>query len=149
MKARRGGAGSDSADEAPADPALNPLQRLIQERLREREWSYGQVARRGGMSRSTVFYLADTAQLTRPPRPDTLDGLARGLDLPISVVRAAAAEAAGLHYYGEVPGVDSEISALIASLEELTPEDRRHVAALIESLRHRGTPSPDEPPPTA
>ena len=32
---------------------------------------------------------------------------------------------------------------LIASLDELTPEDRRHVAALVESLRNR---APAEPP---
>ena len=32
---------------AAPEPALNPLQRLIQQRLRERGWSYREVARRG------------------------------------------------------------------------------------------------------
>ena len=114
------------------------LQRLILDRMAERSWSYGTVARRGGMPRSTVHHLASTASLVRPPRPDTLEALARGLDLPLAVVRNAAAEAAGLHV-GAVT-VDSETAVLIASLEELSPDDRRHVAALIDSLRSRSQP---------
>ena len=84
--------------------ALNPLQRLIQQRLRERGWSYGEVARRGGLPRSTVYTLATTRNLGRPPRPATIDALAKGLDVPVSAVRAAAAESTGLHYYDEAPG---------------------------------------------
>jgi transcriptional regulator with XRE-family HTH domain len=130
-----------TADAAP-EPALNPLQRLIQQRLRERGWSYGEVARRGGLPRSTVYTLATTRNLTRPPRPATIDALAKGLDVPVSAVRVAAAESTGLHYYDEPlarrqdPG-DRERELLIASIDELTPEDRRHVAALVESLRKR------------
>ena len=132
---------------APQDLALNPLQRLIQERLRERGWSYGEVARRGGLPRSTVYTLATTRNLGRPPRPATIDALAKGLDVPVSAVRTAAAESTGLHYYDEVPGgreeqADRERDLLIASIDELTPEDRRHVAALVESLRGRAAPKP-------
>ena len=127
---------------AALEPALNPLQRLIQQRLRERGWSYREVARRGGLPRSTVHTLAATRNLARPPRPATLDGLAKGLDVPVSAVRAAAAESTGLHYYDEVPAErehpgDQERDLLIASIDELTPEDRRHVAALVESLRNK------------
>ncbi|HXZ76415.1 MAG TPA: helix-turn-helix transcriptional regulator, partial [Streptosporangiaceae bacterium] len=86
---------------AALDRAINPLQRLIRQRLREQGWSYGEVARRGGMPRSTVYTLATTRNLGRPPRPATIDALARGLDVPVSAVRAAAAEATGLHYYDE------------------------------------------------
>ena len=122
----------------------NPLQRLIHQRLRERGWSYGEVARRGGLPRSTVYTLATTRNLARPPRPATLDGLAKGLDLPVSAVRAAAAESTGLHYYDESPGGrgqpgDPERELLIASIDELTAEDRRHVAALVESLRKKAS----------
>ena len=133
----------------PAIPgqAVNPLQRLIARRLRERGWSYGEVARRGGLPRSTVYTLATTRNLVRPPRPATIDGLARGLDVPVSVVRAAAAESTGLHYYDESPAPagrggpgDQERELLIASIDELSAEDRRHVAALVESLRNRDTP---------
>ena len=146
----RGDPGERPADVvAAAERTVNPLQRLIQGRLSERGWSYGDVARRGGLPRSTVYTLATTRNLVRPPRPATIDGLARGLEVPVSVVRAAAAESTGMHYYDEpadgprgVPG-DQERELLIASIDELTPEDRRHVAALVESLRNRTGPPAD------
>jgi transcriptional regulator with XRE-family HTH domain len=136
------------AGDPPAEPgrAANPLQRLIQQRLQERNWSYGEVARRGGLPRSTVYTLATTLNLVRPPRPATIDALAKGLDVPVSVVRAAAAESTGLHYYDEASADqprsgDQERELLIASIDELSPEDRRHVAALVESLRNK---APDD-----
>ncbi len=134
---------------APAELGINPLQRLIQERLRDQGWSYGDVARRGGLPRSTVYTLATTRNLTRPPRPATIDALAKGLDVPVSAVRSAAAESTGLHYYDEVPAGreqsgDREKELLIASIDELTPEDRRHVAALVESLRKRAATEPTD-----
>ncbi len=70
----------------------------------------------------------------------------------MSAVRAAAAESTGLHYYDEAsagpdhpdhPG-DRERELLIASIDELSPEDRRHVAALVESLRNRASPEPTD-----
>jgi transcriptional regulator with XRE-family HTH domain len=139
-----------SGDSAPAPEqsapgrAVNPLQRLILQRLRERGWSYGEVARRGGLPRSTVYTLATTRNLVRPPRPATIDALARGLDVPVSVVRTAAAESTGLHYYDEATAGqqdhdDQERELLIASIDELSPDDRRHVAALVESLRNRAS----------
>ena len=133
---------------AALEPGINPLQRLIQQRLREQGWSYGEVARRGGLPRSTVYTLATTRNLARPPRPATIDALAKGLDVPVSAVRAAAAESTGLHYYDEVPVErehpgDPERELLIASIDELSPEDRRHVAALVESLRRRASADPE------
>jgi transcriptional regulator with XRE-family HTH domain len=143
-----------AAEEPPPaavlEPALNPLQRLIQQRLRERGWSYREVARRGGLPHSTVHTLASTRNLARPPRPATIDALAKGLDVPVSAVRAAAAESTGLHYYDQAPAGpenpgDPERELLIASIDELTPEERRHVAALVESLRNRTTQEPQDP----
>src|SRR3984885_14499601 len=138
-----------TADATRADEPAAPLQRLIQQRLRERNWSYGEVARRGGLPRSTVYTLATTRNLVRPPRPATIDALARGLDVPVSMVRAAAAESTGLHYYDEAqaepprPG-DQERDLLIASIDELSSEDRRHVAALVESLRRKASEEPGD-----
>jgi transcriptional regulator with XRE-family HTH domain len=124
--------------------AANPLQRLIQQRLQERKLSYGDVARRGGLPRSTVYTLATTRNLVRPPRPATIDALAKGLDVPVSMVRAAAAESTGLHYYDETPSEarrpgDQDRDLLMASIDELSAEDRRHVAALVESLRKKAS----------
>jgi transcriptional regulator with XRE-family HTH domain len=138
----------EQAASVPEQP-INPLQRLIQQRLRERGWSYGEVARRGRLPRSTVYTLAMTRNLVRPPRPATIDALAEGLDVPASVVRAAAAESTGLHYYDGAPAEqdrprDRERDLLIASIDELTPEERRHVAALVESLRRRSSSEPTD-----
>ena len=69
--------------------------------------------------------------------------------MPVSAVRAAAAASTGLHYYDEAgtepenPG-DPERELLIASIDELTPEERRHVAALVESLRNRTAQEPGD-----
>jgi transcriptional regulator with XRE-family HTH domain len=139
--------GEHPGEGAAAEHAENPLQRLIRERLRDRGWSYGDVARRGGLPRSTVYTLATTRNLVRPPRPATIDALARGLDVPVSAVRAVAAESTGLHYYDEAPaGQDQqgnrERELLIASIDELSAADRRHVAALVESLRNRSASQP-------
>ena len=137
--------GEPATEPAPAEGrADNPLQRLIQQRLAEQHLSYGVVARRGGLPRSTVYTLATTRNLVRPPRPATIDALARGLDVPVAVVRAAAAESTGLHYYDDAPSGrsepgDQERELLIASIDELSPDDRRHVAALVESLRRKAS----------
>src|SRR5271154_4285490 len=108
---------------AALEPALNPLQRLIQERLRERGWSYGAGGRRGRGPRAPPH----RPPPPRHPRPPPIDPLAKGLDVPVSAVRTAAAESTGLHYYDESPARgqdpgDREKELLIASIDELTPE---------------------------
>jgi transcriptional regulator with XRE-family HTH domain len=121
----------------------NALQQLMRSRLDQQGWSYGEAARRGGIPRSTVHHLATTERLVRMPQPATLEGLARALDLPLDTIRRAAAEACGIHLYaGEPAGAavspDPEVDVLIASLQKLSVDDRRHVAALVESRLHRG-----------
>lgn len=112
----------------------NALQQLIRARMRELSRSYGDVARLGGLPRSTVHHLATNDRpVRRMPGPATLQGLAAGLDLSIEVVQAAAASAAGFVIDREQVG-DPEIEILVASLARLSPEDRRHVAALVRSL---------------
>jgi transcriptional regulator with XRE-family HTH domain len=128
----------------------NALQQLMRERLDRESWSYGEVARRGGIPRSTVHHLATSERLVRMPQPATLEGLARGLELPLDAIRRAAAEACGIHLYAAGPqagadgsgrpSADPEVDVLIASLQKLSIDDRRHVAALVESLLGRGGP---------
>lgn len=117
----------------------NALQALMRERIDRQGWSYGDVARRGGIPRSTVHHLATSERLVRMPQPATLDGLARGLELPVDAVRRAAAESCGIHVYDGAP--DPEVNVLIASLQQLSAQDRRHVAALVESLLDRSRPA--------
>lgn len=111
---------------------MNPLQRLIIERLEERGWSYGDVARRAVMPRSTIHNLATRDSLARPPQRETLRKLADGLDLPIEQVQAAAAEAAGFHLYEDHP--DETIQVLIASVERLNEAQRQQVLGVVNSL---------------
>ena len=119
----------------------NALQQLIRERLDRKGWSYGDVARRGGVPRSTVHHLATTDRVVRMPQSTTLEGLSKGLELPLDTVRRAAAEACGIHVYGSPSGqgaeADPEVDLLIASVQKLSADDRRHVAALVESLLDR------------
>ncbi|MFC8434322.1 helix-turn-helix domain-containing protein [Streptomyces sp. NPDC057253] len=119
----------------------NALQQLIRERLDLKGWSYGEVARRGGIPRSTVHHLATTDRVVRMPQSTTLEGLSKGLELPLDTVRRAAAEACGIHVYGTEgttgQPADPEVDLLIASVQRLSADDRRHVAALVESLLDR------------
>jgi transcriptional regulator with XRE-family HTH domain len=112
---------------------MNTLQQLIHTRMAELHCSYGDIARRGGLPRSTVYHLASNNRPVRVPNPQTLERLAAGLQVPEQVVRAAAAAAAGF-VLDEQHADDPEIEVLVASLARLTAEDRRHVSALVRSM---------------
>jgi transcriptional regulator with XRE-family HTH domain len=108
------------------------LEELIRARMTERGWSYSDVAARGALPRSTVHKLA-TSRITRAPGPATVEYLARGLESDVALVRAAVADSLGLTVYDEST-LDADLTVLIASVEQLTTEERRHVSALIASL---------------
>ena len=112
---------------------MNALQELIQTRMRELNRSYGEIARRGGLPRSTVHHLASNNRPVRVPNPRTLERLAVGLQVPEHVVRAAAAASAGF-VLDKQPADDPEIEVLVASLSRLSAEERRHVSALVRSM---------------
>jgi len=122
------------------DSSPDALQRLITERMRELRRSYGDVARLGNLPRSTVHHLATHGRSGRLPNPATLERLAAGLDLPLNLVRAAAASAAGL-ILDTTAADDPEIEILIASFSRLSPADRRHVAALVRSMLSAAEPA--------
>lgn len=112
---------------------MNALQALIQARMKELNRSYGEIARLGGLPRSTVHHLASNNHPVRVPNPRTLERLAAGLEMPEHVVRAAAAAAAGF-VLDKQPADDPEIEVLVASLSRLSAEERRHVSALVQSM---------------
>ena len=112
---------------------MNALQKLIRSRMAELNRSYGEIARRGGLPRSTVHHLASNHRPVRVPNPRTLERLAVGLDVPLHVVRSAAATAAGF-VLAEEAADDPEIEVLVASLSRLSLEQRRHVSALVQSM---------------
>lgn len=110
----------------------NALTRLIAERREALRLSYGDIALAGGLPKSTVHKLATTAKWSNTPHAETLDRLARGLQLPPAVVRRAAAEATGLTAVVED---DPEASILIGSIAELTADQRMQVRALIDAMQ--------------
>src|SRR5919109_4338549 len=100
---------------------MNALQQLIRTRMAELSRSYGEIARRGGLPRSTVHHLASNNRPVRVPNPRTLERLAVGLEVPEHVVRAAVASAAGF-VLEEQPADDPEVEVLMASLSRLIAE---------------------------
>ncbi len=68
-------------------------------------------------------HLATSARLAQMPQQATLEGLARGLGVPVAPIHRAAAEAAGVHVYFENPPeiADPEVEILIASVTNSAP----------------------------
>jgi len=112
---------------------MNALQQLIRTRMAELNCSYGEIARRGGLPRSTLYHLATNPRVAGVPHPRTLERLAVGLEVPEGVVRAAAGAAAGFVLKEQLTD-DPAIEALVTSLAQLSAEERRHVSALVRSM---------------
>lgn len=123
---------------AAVSTTTNALRHLIETRRAEKRLSYGDIARAGGLPKSTVHKLATTVRWTKAPHPETLDRLALGLGVSASVVRRAAAEASGLTAVHTVEETDEGLRVLIGSIEELTPDQRAQVAALVDAMRSHG-----------
>src|SRR5207253_11344600 len=97
---------------------MNALQQLIRTRMTGLNRSYGEIARRGGLPRSTVYHLASNHRPVRVPNPRTLELLAVGLEVPAHGVRAVAAAAAGFRL-GDQPAVDPARAVPVGSLAGL------------------------------
>src|SRR5260370_40532434 len=111
---------------------MNALQQLIRPRMTEWNRSYREIARRGGLPRSTVHHLASNQRPVRVPNPRTLERLAVGLEVPEHVVRAAAAAAPGF-VLDQQAADDPAVAGPAAPLAQLGPEERRHVSAPLPS----------------
>ena len=107
------------------------LQRLIAERKAEKRWSYRDIARRGGMSRSTVHKLA-TAPYQGLPRHDTLAQLAKGLGLPVSAVQEVALRSVRTRTIRTQTSRGRMI--LLGHAEGLTEEQIEHVNRYIDMM---------------
>jgi transcriptional regulator with XRE-family HTH domain len=110
---------------------MNTLQLLIAARRDEKGWSYADLARRGGMSKATVYKLA-SQDLDGLPRQSTIKSLAKGLGLPERVVRDAAIQAARMGTYAE--DLTPWEQVVIGHSRELSEDQRRQVMALVEAM---------------
>lgn len=107
---------------------MNALQRLIRARMAELELTYEELAKRGGFaSHTTVWTLVNKKEHRTVPRRATLEKLAKALDMPLDMVRSAAAEAAG-YTIEEVP-LGSKVTTTLAAAEDV-----RIVAAAMGEL---------------
>jgi transcriptional regulator with XRE-family HTH domain len=111
---------------------LNPLAALIEGHREQTKETYRAIAARAQMAPATVHALANNP-IKEPPKLATLEKLATGLQLDLSVVQRAAQEAAGFHVYDERTP-DSDVQILIGNYAQLTPAERAQVAALVESF---------------
>lgn len=119
---------------------MNALQQLIANYLADHpDENYSTIAKRGGMSRSTVYSSATKEERRQTPHPDTIAGLAKGMEMPLSVVSAAAGDAAG--YHGTVSSeLKSATARLIVEGIQHIPEDRlveleRRMRYILAELR--------------
>ena len=128
---------------------MNELQQLIADYIADNPGeSYASIGRRGGLPRQTVQHLAKKAQAKQTPHPETLKCLAAGMRMPESVVRAAAADAAG---YGanSTNGDDSdpELRLYVESFKALDRERRdvltRRMRSLLTEMREEQDSSGD------
>ena len=112
---------------------MNSLQKLIADYLADNPGeNYSTIARRGGMSRSTVYSAATVERRTQTPQQATIRGLAKGMGMPESMVSAAAGDAAG--YRGVTSELTTEQARLI--VEAASHLDQERLESLARRARH-------------
>jgi transcriptional regulator with XRE-family HTH domain len=112
---------------------MNALARLILRRKDELGLTWKELAAAGGWPSHTIIHsLAMKAEHKQPPRNVTLERLAKALDVPLDLVRAAAAEAAGLRLEEiKMPlDVAEDVRIVAAAMGELSASDRAKIRSL-------------------
>jgi transcriptional regulator with XRE-family HTH domain len=131
--------GMDSGNtQVEAGTRDNALVVLIKSHMSRTGESYGAIARRGGLPRQTVQALANRRVMRQTPRPDTLQKLAKGLQLPLATVNQCAAQAAADAFNqarSEVLREDPILMVLIDTWGKLDPAQRQVLIATAEALR--------------
>lgn len=106
---------------------------LIERRREEHGESYGQIAKRAGISKPYIYKLA-TQPVTAIPRPATIAALARGLRTTERAIRLAALVSTNMNLVA-VENADPRVESIVASLEELDSRDLRVIEQMIATLR--------------
>lgn len=119
---------------------MNALQRLIKSRMNELGLTYREVSEKGGLPLSTIHALANKDEHKTPPRRDTLEKLAKGLRVPVDVVRVAASDAAGYHleeltvHEGTSLEAAGRLRIVAATFEKLDDEKQQTIVAIAQML---------------
>lgn len=108
---------------------MNALQQLIADYLADNpDETYSSIARRGDMPKNTVWATAKREASRQTPHPDTIAGLARGMNMPEERVRSAAGLAAG--YPSTVSSqIKTERGQLIAEALNALDDERLEILA--------------------
>jgi hypothetical protein len=114
---------------------VNALQQLIADYLADNPGeTYSSIARRGELPRQTVHALAKKAAPRQTPHPDTIAGLARGLQVSEEVVRRAAGEAAGYGKTVTTEHLSAHGRTIVESASQLDPERQEALARRARAL---------------
>lgn len=125
---------------ATAPTERHDLGDLVLERKTVLRLSYERLAARcidpdtGEASvRGSWLHRLATREKVVPPDAAALRGMAVGLELPLRLVQ----DAAGAQFFGIEPlySDDETMRAIVPHLQEMSPEDRRKIQALIEAYR--------------
>lgn len=123
---------------------MNPphtLRDLIREHIDRTGDSYGQIAKKTGLSKALVGILATSTE-PRAYRADTVEKLATGLRLPVAIVTRAANASAGMPLdEPSTPATRDDARIIADLLDDLTDEElamlRVMVRAVVEARHGR------------
>lgn len=107
------------------------LANLIDAVMQEKGWSGREVARRSNLPYATVQKIM-WSQGTKTPRAETLEALARGLGVPLTMLLDAAAADTGLRAMPETD--DADIVITMRAMRELPHDRRTEIAALANAM---------------
>lgn len=112
---------------------VDDLAALIDRVMREKDWTLSTLARRSGLSVSTLhsWKSGDRATGSRGPSPDKLRQLATGASLTVAEVF----EAAGRHV--PAPMDDEEERRFLHLFRTLNSENRGILEATMQAMRER------------
>lgn len=118
---------------------MHELGRYLQREMDRRGWKASDLARHTGITKQTVSnLLRDTREfMDQTPRRPTLEGLANGLQVPLSEVLTAAAQA-----IGAIPSADVMRSDLSQVPDEVLTHE---LAARLRLLRQEVVGNGDHP----
>lgn len=116
---------------------MNSLQRLIRKRMTDLDLTFREVAAKGGLPYSTVSTLAHKSDHKQVPRLSTIEKLAKGLDVPVEVVRSAAIEAAGFRMEEISVPIDGAEDAriVVAAMSTMSQADRAKMRRLALAFK--------------
>lgn len=128
---------SETISETPRDhmpTQLITLADLIRDHKDRTGESYNDIARRAELSKAKIGQVATTT-LHHMPRWDTIERLAKGLSLPVRVVKQAALASAGIT--PEEYNHEQRVDILASLLREFSQDDLETCAAVIHAIKER------------